>query len=150
MPTVGIKHTDLEHVKVTDGDRALVAVGDPPSSADTPRKAPRGRWVKLIALAGQMAGESEPKAEKVDGEDVLVGPWVHYPKDREPTVPWQVANRLHKSFGPTSPHRAQHGTYFEILLDKKTRVPSKSTGNSSQSLGVLYIRQVSPVDSEAE
>lgn len=132
---------DLAAVVVTDKDRAEVATGSTPPPPARRGGPPPSRWLTIIKLAEEQA-DLGTDPEEIDGVTVLVGPWVQYPKDNQPTVWSQNIVPVRKAFGQDSAYADENdGDYFEITL-RDTLKPVTESGKSGNTKGVLWVRKV--------
>lgn len=143
-----IRSDGLDQITPDDLKGEDIAIGweDPPPPVKRGRGAQPSKWVRFIALAESAAAVHRgTKSEEIGGRQFKVGPWLHYPKDREPVVGAQVRTELAAKFGIGSDYHRDNDddAYFEVLLRDTIAVRS-STGKSTNTKGVLYVRKVIP------
>lgn len=140
-----IEPGDLGMVDPAEIDRDSVKVGfDPPPTHGRSRRERRpSKWVAYVVMADERASK-ETQVEVIRGKEATVGPWITYPESEQAIVRANVARDLVKAFGPKSGYPAENnGAYFEIILRDTIKVMS-STGNSLNTMGVLWVRKVMP------
>jgi hypothetical protein len=143
---------DVHRIRAEDLAEVTVAEIPEATTRQAPASKRRGRgkrpskYLIAIAQAKAIAEKKGMNPETIDGTKVQVGDYALYPPDGQPTVGYEARKGLADEFGSGSAFHKEKGFYYEVLLRDVERKPSVSTGKSKRGKGVLYVRQVVPVE----
>jgi hypothetical protein len=99
----------------------------------------------LVKAADVAAVERNLTKDRVGGREVVVGPWVHTPKDKTPTYFHNALTLIRRTYGAKSKYaHDEFGVHFEFKLGDTVNHTS-GTGKSTRPKGTIYCRKVFPL-----